>query len=107
MTKKEVIKIYSDIRSNKRKCIETELSKKYEEERRKIDNMVDKEKAAFLKEIKKIELRYAPEYIRIRAKYDRHNRCPDTMPPALAKFDAETNKKILDYANDITPTLTE
>ncbi len=107
MTKKEVIKIYSDIRVNKRKCIEDELRMKEEDETHELKVLEAKEKAPHTKEIQKIDAKYGPEYIKIRAKYNRHSRCPDTMPPALAKFDVETNKKILDYANDITPTLME
>ncbi len=107
MTKKEVINIYSELRINRRRCIENELHSKHVKETQLLHDKVRKEKAPFQKEMDKIENKYSPEFKKLEAKYSRTNKCPDTMPPALAKFDAETNKKILDYANDITKTLTE
>ena len=112
--KSEVIKVFRDIREGKRACLinknndeRNKAEKKVYDEIKKKTDPLHKQIQALQKKINDVSKAKNEELAAIRKKYDTYNNgCPDGLPVELRKYDMETNKRILDYLNGVTQTLT-
>lgn len=106
MSKKDsIISVYRNIRNRKRACLSEKTNKENRIARDTIEKKYQKQVSVLQTKINELCSKKYKELNELKVNSTDFYGCPANLSVELQKFDAETDKKILDYLNGITETL--